>query len=162
MSAMSLAKFRLEVDRELRDLGLSRMRPMDKAIDVYGIDSGETVRFFGPHSMRRPWGCVLLGAVGFVVPAFSRSYGTSYYITNEDSFAEPVGVQSERDLPELAIWIKRIRDNILSLPSTIPEIAVFGESQPRRAALFRESSPEFWSSFDRWFLEQNASHNPSQ
>ena len=147
------------------DQGLSKVKLPGMPTPVFAAGPGETVRFFGPHVIRRSWGCELLGTFGIEVPPLRRWLSAqgheprnarlSYYMTNEMQFISPVAVMGVSDFPPLRTWIAAIRARVLSLPSSLDELVSLPEVVPQHLRLLRESVPEFWASL-RSAVEQGS------
>ena len=86
-------------------------------------DSGKFRRFFSSHLITRTNGHVLLGLIGFSVSVKTESneneLSMSAYITNFKEFIDPPIMQN---VIEMDVWIRRIIDAVLSLPSCADEL----------------------------------------
>ena len=167
MQSLSVAEFRKLVERELIGRRLEKMQLPGGMAPAFCLPSLDVRRFFAPHSMKRPWGNVLLGVLGLEVPEYGRWLASkgqsprlarlSYYISNERQFIDPPAVVTKADLPALGIWIDSIVSSCGGLPADLRSLEQlrlqpFGESARHLAA-----NPAFWSAYDEWRAEARES-----
>lgn len=137
---------------------------------VYAIGSGDIIRYFGPHAIRRSWGCELLGVFGIDLPnlrewLLARGHdrpisGLCYYMTNERQFMRPVAVVDETDLPNLKPWFDAIHSRVLSLPSDVHDLATAMSGAADHLRLLRESSLDFWPGYNEWIRRDKYGNAP--
>lgn len=167
MIGMALEDFRQIADEEMLSRGFRKLKLVGDQIASYAIGEGDLIRYFGPHAMRRPWGCVMLGTFGVAVPALQNwlssrgerpSLGRlSYYITNEPQFGLPVAVENKTDLLSLSRWLDAIHSRVLSLPSELYELDVLSAAATSgHLQLLKISTPAFWTSLAQWKGEKGA------
>lgn len=165
MSGMNIAEFRRLAERELLDQGLVKMRVMGFSTAVFAAEPGETIRFFSPQAMRRPWGCQLQGCFGVEVAAIrkwaqergvvSADLWLIYYMSNERKFISPTPVVGDLDLPPFRTFVEKIHSRVLTLPSSISELVSACGDTRWHLSLLCASNPGFWELFSRWAGEKD-------
>lgn len=160
MAKLAVAEFRRIVERELLDQGLEKVKLAGDVVPAFCCTSKEVRRFFAPHAMKRPWGCVLLGVLGVDVPELGRwliAQGRSprlarlsYYISNEQQFIDPTPVVTDADLPALRAWMGRIRSSFDGLPSDLDELARLSCQPFGEVSRHLVHNGGFWPAFEEW------------
>ena len=131
---MNVKELRAMMDSALLQEGMEARQIVAKAPKAWFLPADDVIRFFQPHTYRRPWGFVYSGSVGLEIPALRKwlrankqekegifdTCFVSYLIINEDVLSEFRVVHGNPVPADL--WAGLLRDRLNSIPPTLDEL----------------------------------------
>ena len=167
---MDIRQFRAELAQAFEAGGFER-RTISRSKDpIWLLPGFEVERSFWQHTIRRPWGFLLSGALSIDVPAFRtwltkefareehgilrRGLG-NWHIANDPNLF--LGVEGEQ--PPFDEWVGRIRRRLAVLPDTIEGLLRAERDHAQGLSVFLDQ-PKAWTYFKAWAEGDEPKHPP--
>lgn len=168
---MNVAELKFIMNGALRQEGLQERKLVPKRPKVWSLPGGDILRFFWPHTYRKPWGFVYSGSIGVEIPSLRQwlrqhkpgnqvgifhTCFVGYLIINEDILGEFM-VEHGEPVPS-DLWAGLLKDRLEKVPSSLTDlIAAYQRNKEELGWLAHPHDRHAWEFLLKWFEDPDPS-----